>query len=888
MNKPVLILACCMSVTLSAVAVINSFAEEGSPVGSKLGAAQFQDDVCPPFQLLDEEGHVIDVLNGVNADQPYSPKQTCGKCHDYEKITQGFHFAQGSGELPTARLAERCQWISSPGNYGGPWCSPAPLYRYLAAKQNDSPSTIDMTSFTFLTEGCGVCHPGGGPAEFDREGKRYDRWMSDPASSLTSGGVNGYDGDYFEARWSETGVMEADCLICHMPEYNMELRNQQIEALNLRWAPSAGAGWATVMGSIKAGQPVQIAYDARKFNSDGTVSPHIVREPRNEACLFCHAKPGWKKRGADFHERGDVHLQAGLKCVDCHPAGSSADDSRISGKDEHQIAKGDDPGGHVRDDLDNTLVTCAGCHSTGRLGAPVATHTGLPPLHLSRIACQTCHIPERTVKAAQVQASDVFNPGTKILSKGKHLWTFYGPDMLYWNHYGELEMMGYSDKPTDRFRPVYTRYKGMIYPVNRVHNTWPALQVDGKLGLMQPKISHIYKMWAGHRQDPLQYPELAKIKDDNGDGVPEVNQPAEIDALIASVTAALQDSDYPMDGTRVVWVMDDRIYTSGTTFTTVGKESWEASPFANTHKYSHGVYPAGAALGTNGCTDCHHEKAGFLFASVVKYPFGPDAKPVMQPQYELLGLSRFQARLGAWRETYLRPIAIWLIGLTFSLLLLHLTIFGIRRLQTVASSADAEAAVRCSLSERLSHLVTMAAFIGLSATAFFFFLGRSNPLGSWAPGFHAWLGWLFVSGVLLIGVNWARSMLFKRKDSLWLKALGGYFGGSSHLPAGKFNAGQKLYFWLVIVLGLTLSVTGVLMFFVRANPDANLVVLYSLHDLAAALLLPIVLAHVYLSVVINPGALGNIFGGAVSREWLVQHHPDWQPGGRADRPHGGV
>ena len=70
-----------------------------------------------------------------------------------------------------------------------------------------------MTSFSFITSGCGVCHPGGGPAEFDREGRRYDRWMSNAVSGFSASADNDFDGDYYQARWSETGVLEADCLL---------------------------------------------------------------------------------------------------------------------------------------------------------------------------------------------------------------------------------------------------------------------------------------------------------------------------------------------------------------------------------------------------------------------------------------------------------------------------------------------------------------------------------------------------------------------------------------------------------------------------------------------------------------------------------------------------
>jgi len=630
-------------------------APSGRPAFS-LKAAQPTRNVCPPFSLLDEEGLVINPVNGENADKPYSPAKTCGKCHDYRKITEGYHFRQGAGEPVPADMAARCQWAITPGNFGGTWCSPAPLYRYLSPKENASPKAMDMTAFTFLSSGCGACHPGGGSAEFDREGKRYDLRMRDAASGFTPGGDNRFDGDYYQARWSETGVLEADCLICHLPGYKMGERNKHIKALNFRWAPTAGAGLGLVAGSVQDGKPVTVAYDKARFKPDGTVQLNIVRQPRNEACLGCHAQPGWKKRGANYGGRTDVHLRAGLKCVDCHPAGTSADDPRIRGPEEHQFAKGDEPGGRVRDDLDGTVRDCAGCHATGYLGAPVARHPWLPPLHLETIACQTCHIPERLVMPIEVQASDRFNRDPYISAGMKQLWTFYGPDRRYRNHYGILETMGYDDKPTEPFRPVLVRYKGRIYPVNRVHSAWPAIETEGKPGLMMPKPGDIVKMWSAHLQDPTRFPELASIKDDNGDGISEVNRPEEIDALIASVSAQLKKTGYPMEGRRVVWAMNDRVYSSGSQYREIPKNPWEASPYGNVHKYSHDVFPAASALGAGGCTDCHSPGSSFFFGSVLKYPFDESARPVLEPQYRILGIGGGWARLGAWREAYLKPI----------------------------------------------------------------------------------------------------------------------------------------------------------------------------------------------------------------------------------------
>jgi len=613
--------------------------------------------VCPPFYLYDEDGNIIDPVHNINADKPYSPKKTCGAsgCHNYDKITEGFHFQQGRGEEPTPIMKERYQWVSSPGNYGGNWCSPAPIYRQLAPKHNTNARMIDMTSFDFVTATCGNCHPGGGPLEYDRDGKRYDKVMNDTSYHYSAGGENNLDGDYYKARWNETGVLEADCMLCHLPEYDYKERNSQIGKLNFKWAATSGSGLAKVDGSIKDTIPVRVTYDLSKFDKDGKVSLHLVREPRNETCLNCHAKPDWKKRGTTYSARWDVHIAAGLRCVDCHPAGSSAVDERVKGKEVHQFGKGDDPSGNVRNDLDNTARDCKDCHLNGYLNAPIAKHTWLPPLHLDKLACQTCHIKERPVKSALVQVSDVFNPGPKIDPPAKHIWTFYDQNMNYWNHYGELNMFTAKDKPTDPSRPVLARYKGKIYPVNPVHSAWPGILTEGKKGLNQPTMKDIYTMWVQHNSDSTKYPLLSKIKDDNGDGIPEVNKPEEIDAFIQSVTLYLKNTNYDLTGKKVVWVNNDRVYLNGREYFILPKEEYESSPYASVYKYSHDVMPAKAALGENGCTDCHSFSSPVFFGEVVKYPFGEDGKPIMEKQYARLGISRFSATIGAIREQIVKP-----------------------------------------------------------------------------------------------------------------------------------------------------------------------------------------------------------------------------------------
>ncbi len=75
--------------------------------------------VCPPFFLRDEQGAIIDPVHGINDQQPYSSKQTCGACHDYALITSAFHFQQGKDEALDPKLAKLYPWMSTPGQYGG-------------------------------------------------------------------------------------------------------------------------------------------------------------------------------------------------------------------------------------------------------------------------------------------------------------------------------------------------------------------------------------------------------------------------------------------------------------------------------------------------------------------------------------------------------------------------------------------------------------------------------------------------------------------------------------------------------------------------------------------------------------------------------------------------
>jgi hypothetical protein len=175
---------------------------------------------------------------------------------------------------------------------------------------------------------------------------------------------------------------------------------------NFRWAAAASSEFADVTGSVEdAGlaydpfmpdegesKAPRVTYDKKAFDAKGNVFMQIVREAPKQRCYFCHSdlfcgasgeKP--EKWCADE----DVHMTAGLTCVDCHRNGLG-----------HNIVRGYEG---EEADSGNSLAaatSCRGCHlgdengeriTGGRLGAPVPEHKGIPAVHFERLTCTACH-----------------------------------------------------------------------------------------------------------------------------------------------------------------------------------------------------------------------------------------------------------------------------------------------------------------------------------------------------------------------------------------------------------------------------------------------------------------------------------------------------------------
>jgi len=72
---------------------------------------------CVPFYLRTADGKIINPLTGENADQPYSSRQTCGACHNYDQMTKGYHFQQGWDRIKDD-FHKKKPWVLSDGMMG--------------------------------------------------------------------------------------------------------------------------------------------------------------------------------------------------------------------------------------------------------------------------------------------------------------------------------------------------------------------------------------------------------------------------------------------------------------------------------------------------------------------------------------------------------------------------------------------------------------------------------------------------------------------------------------------------------------------------------------------------------------------------------------------------
>lgn len=143
---------------------------------------------------------------------------------------------------------------------------------------------------------------------------------------------------------------------------------------------------------------------------------------------------------------------------------------------------------------------------------------------------------------------------------------------------------------------------------------------------------------------------------------------------------------------------------------------------------------------------------------------------------------------------------------------------------------------------------------------------------------HPWFGLLFEIFFLFQFINWFAPMAWVEADRRWMRRMRQYVTNEDPLEAedvGFFNAGQKLYFWLIAVSWILFLITGLLMWFDDLVGRWIVAISYVIHDIAALLMLAGFIIHVYEGTAHQPGTFRSMMDGTVTERWAVTHHPKW-------------
>jgi len=603
------------------------FAQEGEQNRHTDSRARFVHRI----NLWDEDGRNISMKDPEQ--RPYSPAQTCGRCHPTLFISHGWHFNAPDKSVP-------------PGRAGEPWMVQDATTRTLLPVSYRnwpgtwSPKDAGLSDWQFVLM-FGRQMPGGGA------GMNPTTQPVDP-----------------KARWQFSGRLEVDCMICHSADNSHDPTDRaklQIEInQNFKWAPTIAMGLAHVPGSAKtlkieppeegSNEPpkkptLKMTYDKTRFDAEDKVLFNVARKVPNNRCYFCHTA---NSVGADvpplWQHDGDVHLVKGMTCTDCHRESI-----------DHMTTRSYEWEWRDRKDASLETLTCRGCHlgaphgqaatahMGGKLGSPRPEHRGLPAIHFERLSCTACHSgPWPSLKSGFVQTSMAHALG--------------------------LEKPTRTAETVPRIeQPIFVRgADGKIAPHRAVWpNFWGRMSKDN-IAVIPPSV---VKEAAG---DDL--PAVRELTADAGKPLSDEQISKTLTAL-STGDAATQTSGssgqavyvsggivYGLDKGKVVKVADDR---------------HEAQPYE--WAFAHDVRPKSMSLGIRGCTDCHSSQGAIYFGEVTPVGAFAAGNGVTRSMTELRGESTMlaDAWVGSFMGRSLFKVLIFICGSVVAAVLLTAGVRGL-------------------------------------------------------------------------------------------------------------------------------------------------------------------------------------------------------------------
>jgi len=189
--------------------------------------------------------------------------------------------------------------------------------------------------------------------------------------------------------------------------------------------------------------------------------------------------------------------------------------------------------------------------------------------------------------------------------------------------------------------------------------------------------------------------------------------------------------------------------------------------------------------------------------------------------------------------------------------------------------------------ERFTHWLTASCFIILALSGLNVSFGRTLILpvfgpeafanmSAWAKLAHNYLAFPFMLGLVIMFLIWIKDNIPSKLDLEWIKQGGGLLSEGKHPPARRFNAGQKGIFWIVIIGGALMSVSGWFLLFPYLPANVTALQLWTvIHAVIAMLFIAAMLAHIYIGSVGMEGAFDAMGTGEVDLNWANEHHALW-------------
>lgn len=239
-----------------------------------------------------------------------------------------------------------------------------------------------------------------------------------------------------------------------------------------------------------------------------------------------------------------------------------------------------------------------------------------------------------------------------------------------------------------------------------------------------------------------------------------------------------------------------------------------------------------------------------------------------------------------WREFHNVTLA-WVGGIAVVGMFALLLFFRLSKGRIpIEGGRSGRTLLRFNVLERGNHWMVASTFIILGLSGLNLTFGRHillpivgpeafTAISQWGKYAHNFLAFPFTLGLVVMLLIWVKDNIPNARDLAWFKAGGGLIG-NEHPDAGRFNGGQKMVFWITVLGGAVVAVSGYLLVFPFFFTDiAGMQLSHIIHSLLSVLMIAAMLAHIYIGSVGMDGAFDAMGTGQVDLNWAKQHHALW-------------